>query len=103
MGRLSASCKRVGKEFKSHDSVNHTRKEYVRGEVLTNTVEGYFSIFKRGIKGVYQHCSEQHLQCYLDEFSFRYNTCKITDAERRDEILKGIRGKRLTYQRISLG
>ena len=55
------------------------------------------------MKGVYQHCSEQPLPRYLDEFSFRYNTRKITDAERRDEILKGIEGKRLTYRRISLG
>jgi transposase-like protein len=95
--------KRVGKEFKSHDSVNHTRKEYVRGNVSTNTIDGFFSIFKRGMKGIYQHCSEQHLQRYLAEFDFRYNTRHITDAERRDEILKGIEGKRLTYRRISLG
>ncbi len=68
----------------------------------TNTVEGYFSIFKRGIKGVYQHCSEQHLQRYLTEFDFRYNHREklgFNDAERRDEALTGITGKRLTYRR----
>ncbi|MDA0306268.1 MAG: IS1595 family transposase [Proteobacteria bacterium] len=95
--------KRVGTEYKSHASVNHTRKEYVRGEVSTNTVEGFFSIFKRGMKGVYQHCSEQHLNRYLAEFDFRYNTRKTTDAERRDEALRGISGKRLTYRRVGLG
>jgi len=95
--------KRVGKEFKNHDSVNHTRKEYVRGNVTTNTVEGFFSIFKRGMKGIYQHCGEQHLQRYLAEFDFRYNTRHITDAERRDEASRGISGKRLTYRRTPLG
>jgi len=77
----------------------HSTKSYVRGEVSTNTVEGFFSIFKRGMKGVYQHCSEQHLNRYLAEFDFRYNTRKITDAERRDEALRGIEGKRLMYRR----
>ena len=71
----------------------------MRGEVSTNTIEGYFSIFKRGMKGVYQHCGEKHLQRYLTEFDFRYNARKITDAERRDLALQGIEGKRLTYRR----
>ena len=56
-----------------HQTVNHGRGEYVRGDVHTNTVEGYFSIFKRGMKGVYQHCSEKHLHRYLSEFDFRYS------------------------------
>lgn len=67
----------------------------------TNTIEGYFSIFKRGMKGVYQHCGEQHLQRYLCEFDFRYNHRHVDDAERALAALKGIEGKRLTYRRTS--
>jgi transposase-like protein len=96
--------KRVGKEFDAHEWVNHSAGEYGRGDVYTNTVEGSFSIFKRGMKGVYQHCGEQHLHRYLAEFDFRYsNRAKlgINDAERADEALKGIAGKRLTYRRIN--
>ncbi len=63
----------VGKTFAAHETVNHAANEYARGDVTTNTVEGYFSIFKRGMKGVYQHCSEKHLHRYLAEFDFRYN------------------------------
>ena len=63
----------IGTGFASHDTVNHSIKEYVRGDAHTNTVEGYFSIFKRGIYGVYHHVSEQHLKRYLCEFDFRYN------------------------------
>lgn len=65
--------KSIGKEFKHHFTVEHGAGEYVRGSVHTNTLEGYFSIFKRGMKGVYQHCSEKHLHRYLAEFEFRYN------------------------------
>jgi hypothetical protein len=63
----------LGDHFASHESVSHKADEYVRGDVHTNTVEGYYSIFKRGMKGVYQHCSERHLHRYLSEFDFRYN------------------------------
>jgi hypothetical protein len=66
----------------THETVNHSRKEYARGDVTTNTVEGYFGIFKRGMGGVYQHCAEKNLHRYLAEFDFRYNTRKITDGER---------------------
>ena len=59
-------------QFSRHETVNHGREEYVRGDVTTNTVEGYYSVFKRGMKGVYQHCSEKHLHRYLSEFDFRY-------------------------------
>lgn len=62
----------VGKEFAGHGAVEHGRDEYVRGDVHTNTVEGYYSIFKRGMRGVYQHCKEKHLHRYLAEFDFRY-------------------------------
>ena len=87
--------------FASHETVNHSADEYVRGDVHTNTVEGYFSIFKRGMKGVYQHCSEKHLHRYLAEFDFRYNNRSaqgIEDTERRDRALAGAKGKRLTYR-----
>jgi transposase-like protein len=87
--------------FASHEAVNHTLKEYVRGAVSTNTVEGYFSIFKRGMKGVYQHCSEKHLHRYLAEFDFRYNhrvALGYNDGERAALAMKGIEGKRLTYR-----
>jgi transposase-like protein len=89
----------IGKEFAEHSAVKHHRKEYVRGDVTTNTVEGAFSIFKRGMKGVYQHCGEQHLHRYLAEFEFRYNTRAANgfdDRSRSIESLKGIIGKRLT-------
>ena len=87
--------------FRSHETVNHAAEEYVRGDVHTNTVEGYFSIFKRGMKGVYQHCSEKHLHRYLAEFDFRYNNRSamgVEDAERTERAMKGIAGKRLTYE-----
>jgi transposase-like protein len=96
----------LGKEFLSHDAVNHGRKEYVRyssdAVITTNTVEGYYSIFKRGMKGVYQHCAEKHLHRYLAEFDFRYNTrIKLgwTDSARAEKAMKGIVGKRLMYRR----
>ena len=87
-------------DFASHEAVNHAASEYVRGDVHTNTVEGYFSIFKRGMKGVYQHCSEKHLHRYLAEFDFRYNNRSalgVEDVQRTTEALLGIVGKRLTY------
>jgi len=93
---------KVGKQFASHTTVNHSIKDYVRGNSHTNTIEGFFSVFKRGMKGVYQHCREDHLQRYLAEFDFRYNNregLKITDTARTILALKGIEGKRLTYQR----
>lgn len=91
----------LGDHFASHESVSHKDDEYVRGEVYTNTIEGYFSIFKRGMKGVYQHCGEKHLHRYLAEFDFRYNNrikLGINDTVRADRALKGISGKRLTYR-----
>jgi transposase-like protein len=90
----------LGDHFASHESVSHKADEYVRGEVHTNTVENFYSIFKRGMKGVYQHCSEAHLHRYLAEFDFRYsNRAKlgIDDLERANCALKGVAGKRLTY------
>ena len=97
---------RLGSDFASHESVSHKADEYVRGDVHTNTVEGYFSIFKRGMKGVYQHCSEKHLHRYIAEFDFRYNNrtaLGVDDMERAEKLSKGIIGKRLTYRRIGGG
>jgi transposase-like protein len=91
----------LGRTFVSHETVNHGVDEYVRGDVHTNTVEGYFSVFKRGMKGVYQHCSEKHLHRYLAEFDFRYNNRSklgIEDKERAAKATVGAKGKRLTYR-----
>lgn len=86
--------------FAVHSTVRHSAGEYARGEVHTNTIEGYFSIFKRGMKGVYQHCAEKHLHRYLAEFDFRYNhriKLGFTDMERMITALRAAEGKRLTY------
>ena len=104
--------RRIGREFASHQSVNHSQGEYARGNVSTNTIEGFFSIFKRGMYGTYQYCSSKHLQRYTTEFDFRYNHREteekidgkmvktgFSDAQRTDALLKGIEGKRLTYRR----
>ena len=91
----------IGKSFASHETVNHSIKEYVRGDAHTNTVEGYFSILKRGVYGVYHHVSKQHLKRYLCEFDFRYNeriALGIDDVERTNRALRGIVGKRFTYR-----
>jgi len=84
-----------------HAYVNHSAGQWGRGEIHTNTIEGYFSIFKRGMKGVYQHCSEKHLHRYLADFDFRYShrvRLGVDDAQRAECTLKGIVGKRLTYK-----
>jgi transposase-like protein len=97
---------KVGREFAGHGVVQHMHGEYVRYEapmITTNTIEGYFSIFKRGMKGVYQHCSEQHLHRYLAEFDFRYSNRArngVDDAQRADLALTGAVGKRLTYRTV---
>ncbi len=95
---------RAGREFAGHGRVNHSIKEYVRGGFFhTNTVESYFSIFKRGITGTYQWVSAKHLKRYLGEFDFRYNSRDVSDFERAALAAKGIQGKRLTYRRIGEG
>ncbi len=91
----------VGAEFAAHETVCHSAKEYARGDVTTNSVEGFFGIFERGMIGVYQHCGEQHLQRYLDEFTFRYShraKLGIQDTERAALAIRGADGKRLTYR-----
>ncbi len=93
--------RRVGREFASHEAVNHGAGEYVRGDAHTNTLENYYSIFKRGMKGIYQHCGEQHLHRYVSEFDFRYNNRVahgVDDSERAARAVKGVVGKRLTYR-----
>ena len=112
---------KLGTEFSKHDTVNHQEDQYVRywneitdkigpdGKpvvkttvITTNTIESYFSVFKRGMGGVYQHCSEKHLHRYLAEFDFRHNNrtaLGVNDTERAHELAKGIVGKRLTYRR----
>jgi len=91
----------IEKWVASHETVNHSEEEYVRGDASTNTIEGAFSIFKRGMVGTYQHCEVQHLQRYLNEFDFRYSNRKalgIGDEGRAMKALKGAAGKRLTYR-----
>lgn len=97
--------KKIGKSFADHQSVNHSAGEYARGDATTNTIEGYFSVFKRGMKGIYQHCSSHHLHRYLAEFDFRYNNraaLEVTDQQRAEKLVEGIVGKRLTYQTTAL-
>ena len=92
--------RRIGREFAEHQTVNHGAGEYVRGDAHTNTLEGYFSIFKRGMKGVYQHCSKRHLHRYAAEFEFRYNNRianGFDDQMRARTVLMSVRGKRLLY------
>jgi transposase-like protein len=96
----------IGWNFASHGTINHSEKEYVRGDVHANTVEGYFSILKRGIYGTYQHVSEAHLKRYLCEFDFRYThriARGVDDLARADLALEGVKGKRLTYRTTRRG
>lgn len=96
----------IGLHFASHETVMHSADEYVRGKAHTNTIEGFFSIFKRGMRGIYQHCGEQHLARYLTEFDFRYSNrvaLGINDDVRAERALKGIVGRRLTYRRTGRG
>ena len=104
----------LGEHFASHDTVNHSKDEYVRypnivdfpdGKprpvITTNTVEGFYSVSKRGMKGIYQHCSEKHLHRYLSEFDFRYSNriaLGVNDVERAEIALKGVVGKQLKYR-----
>jgi transposase-like protein len=92
----------VGTLFASHETVRHSAREYVRGDVHTNSAEGFFSIFKRGMRGIYQHCREKHLHRYLAEYDFRYNhrqALGVTDMGRTLAAVRGAEGKRLTYRK----
>lgn len=92
--------KSIGTEYAGHGTVNHSIREYVRGSIHTNTIEGFFSILKRGIFGIYQHCSAKHLKRYLAEYDFRYTFRQkqgYNDEERTVQALRSIEGKRLAY------
>jgi ISXO2-like transposase domain len=94
----------IGTAFASHETVNHGAREYARGDVTTNTAEGFFGLFKRGFNGIYQHCSKAHFQRYLDEYTFRYNNrikLGVDDDDRAERATKAMNGKRLTYRRIA--
>jgi transposase-like protein len=102
--------KKIGKEFALHESTNHAQKQYAKASKVegvrahSNTVESYFAILKRGIVGTYHHVSEAHLQRYVDEFDFRFSNRKslgVDDMQRADLLLKGVVGKRLTYETIA--
>jgi transposase-like protein len=87
--------------FAKHETVKHSAGEYVRDDVHTNSAEGYFSIFKRGMRGIYQHCKEKHLHRYLSEYDFRYNhrtALGFNDGERAALAIKGAEGKRLNFR-----
>jgi hypothetical protein len=91
----------IGWNFTSHETVKHSEDKYVRGNAHTNTIEGFFSILKRGVYGVYQHVSEAHLHRYLSEFDFRYSQRErlgVDDAQRASHALKCAKGGRLTYE-----
>jgi transposase-like protein len=94
----------LGRMFADHQTVNHGKEEYVRRTdrvVHTNTVENYYSVFKRGMRGTYQHCAKRHLHRYMAEFDFRYSNrvaLGVDDAERAEIALKGVVGRRLTYK-----
>lgn len=92
------SYRGLEKDFTAHSVVCHAKGEYARGPIYTNTIEGYFSILKRGLTGVYQHCGPQHLRRYVGEFDFRYNNRDCDDSERTAIVLRGIEGKRLVYR-----
>lgn len=87
------------KKTHNHEVINHGKKEYVRGNVHTNTVEGWFSLLKRGITGTFHHVSDKHLDRYVDEFTFRYNRREMTDAQRAVSALQKVGGKRLMYKK----
>ena len=98
----ASSTARAMMDVRRHKRVKHTAGEYVRGDVTTNTIESYFSIFKRGMRGTYQHCAEKHLHRYLAEFDFRHNNriaLGVNDTMRAENLAAGIVGKRLTYRR----
>jgi transposase-like protein len=95
-----AAYRGLNEEYASHETVNHGRKEYARGNVYTNTAKGWFALLKRGVTGAFHHVSEKHLDRYLDEFTFRYDRCKITDGERTQQALSGNGRKRLMYKHL---
>ena len=98
-----SSYKGLDQTFVKHGVIKHSTQEYVRGDVHTNTAEGFFSILKKGIGGIYHHVSKHHLPRYLAEFDFRYNARELTDAQRTVLAIVGVGGKRLMYRDSSIG
>ena len=97
--------RKIAKKYREHLTVNHSQDEYVRGDASTNAAENFFSVFKRGMTGIYQHCASEHLHRYLAEFDFRYNNrvaLGVNDVQRAEKLLTGITGKRLTYETLSV-
>jgi len=92
------SYKGLKKHFAGHDMIDHGKKEYVRGDIHVNTLEGYFSLLKRGIKGTFHHVSKEHLHRYCNEFDFRYNSRNVDDGTRTAILIDRVKGKRLTYR-----
>ena len=106
----AGQCAQLGKRFAGHHAVDHSREEWgytdrmTGTKVNTNSAEGYYSVFKRGMKGVYQHCAEKHLHRYVAEFDYRHNqrvALGVDDVTRAGRVLSRIAGKRLTYQTIN--
>jgi ISXO2-like transposase domain len=96
----------IGKRFADHQSVDHGHEEWVRGDAHTNNLESYYSVFKRGMRGVYQHCAQWHLHRYLAEFDFRHNNRVargVNDETRATKIVQGVVGRRLTYRTANKG
>ena len=94
----AAGYQMIYKDYPTHEIVRHSAREYVRGNAHINTLEGWFALLKRGVTGTFHHVSEQHLDRYIDEFAFRYNRRKVTDAERAGMAIKASGGKRLMYK-----
>ena len=93
------SYKSLGKHFAGgHHAVNHSEREYVRGDIHSNTVESFFAIVKRGLNGIYHNVSKEHLHRYMSEYEFRYNHRELEDGERIVAAIQGAKGKRLTYK-----
>jgi hypothetical protein len=93
----------VGKQFQAHETVNHGKKEYVRGNVISNHAEGFFSPLKRSIDGTHHHVNPEHLHRYVNEFTFRYSTCKDNDSVRLQTMVDQAAGRRLTYKPLPIG
>ncbi|HEV2071514.1 MAG TPA: IS1595 family transposase [Acidimicrobiales bacterium] len=96
-----AGYRELGREFISHEWVDHTSYEYVRGGVSTNQVENYFAQLKRSIDGTHHHVSREHLHRYLAEFDFRYSTCKLSDSARMGQMIDQAGGRRLSYEPLT--
>ena len=96
------SYRGLRRDCRGHEVVEHGRREYVRGNISTNSAESFFALLKRGIHGTFHHVSKQHLHRYCDEFAFRWSNRKVTDGERAEAAIRGIEGKSLPYEMLSM-